>query len=599
MAIKRYQALGPLLAGEGSRAFIGLEISNDGRADPVVLVWVPEGTEKDPALLERIRKETEHAARLDHPNIVRVHGLALLDEGYARVVEFADGESLRKLLEIAKKLPPRFAAKIVCDAAMGVHYAHMAGNDDGSPLVHGDIRPETLLLSFSGAVKVTGYGALAFAPRETGGQRVKGRRVHIAPEQIIGGREAFTIQTDVYLLGLTLHECLTGLVPFADQNDFFDHAVLTLPLQPPPPGEVPEALEKIIYRACSKKVPERYATPLQLREEIEKAMGGVLPSNEELAAFLKTFFPDSDQTRAARRQAIDAGVADYARKVWAERKMEPVFTPSGGTPMFPPIKTPMAIAAVEVKAPAAKPPVSRVSKPAALSADSSPSLSAVHSPPRSRTPVLIGVAVTVAIGLVWWAAGPRSPAVPKPEPRAAVTIAPAAVPIAVIAVIDAGPAEVVDAGSASPAVVATGVNTAAPPSDLAEVTIDVDPNVELTVEGKLLGRTPWTGRLTPGRKVLQMLNRELGIKTSRAITVVAGEKTDEKYKLNQGFVTLSAPDGAQVFINERRIGSAPIRGEIPVYEGAHRISVTVGKARWNETFNLAPGQRINFNVEMH
>ena len=101
MALKRYQALGPLLAGEGSRAFIGLEISKDGRADPVVLVWVPEGADKDPVLLERIKRETEHAAKLDHPNIVRVAGFASLDEGFARVVEFADGESLRKLLELA------------------------------------------------------------------------------------------------------------------------------------------------------------------------------------------------------------------------------------------------------------------------------------------------------------------------------------------------------------------------------------------------------------------------------------------------------------------------------------------------------------------
>ena len=66
MATKRLRALGPLLAGEGCRAFIGLEISKQGRADPVVLVWVPEGADKDPALLERIRRETEHAAKLDH-----------------------------------------------------------------------------------------------------------------------------------------------------------------------------------------------------------------------------------------------------------------------------------------------------------------------------------------------------------------------------------------------------------------------------------------------------------------------------------------------------------------------------------------------------
>ncbi len=580
MAIKRYQALGPLLAGEGSRAFIGLEISKDGRAEPVVLVWVPEGTEKDPALLERIRKETEHAAKLDHPNIVRVHGFAALDEGFARVVEFADGESLRKVLEVAKKLPPRFAAKIVCDAATGVHYAHVAGNDDGAPLVHGDIRPETLLVSFNGSVKVTGYGALAFAPREIGGQRVKGRRVHTAPEQIIGGREALSIQTDVYLLGLTLHECLTGLVPFADQNDFFDQAVLTLPLPPPPLGEVPEALERIIYRACAKKVPERFPTPLQLREEIERAIGGALPTNEELAAFLKSYFPDSDTVRAARRQAIDTGIADYSRKVWSERKMDPMFTPSGGTPLLPAVKTPVAISVVS-----AQPKV-----PVVPTAVSSPSLSALQDLRKSREKVILVLLAMVVLGAVWWAVSKaNAPLAPTRVELKSVPDAGPAIAIAVpeVVVVDAGPAQaqiVIDAGPAGP--------------EMITVKIDVDPNVELSLEGKALGRTPWVGQLTRGRKVFLLVNKELGIRTSRVLTLGPGDTADENFKLNRGFVTLRAPNGAQVFINERRIGSAPIRGEIPVYEGSHRITVKVGKARWNESFNLAAGQRINFNVEM-
>jgi serine/threonine protein kinase len=589
MATKRYQALGPLLAGEGSRAFIGLEISDDGRADPVVLVWLPDGADKDPALLERIRRESEHAAKLDHPNIVRVHGFGSLDEGFARVVEFADGESLRKLLEISPKLPPKMAAKIVCDAATGVHYAHIAGNDDGSPLVHGDIRPETLLLSFNGAVKVTGYGALAFAPREIGGQRVKGRRVHTAPEQIIGGREALSIQTDVYLLGLTLYECLTGAVPFSDQKDFFDHAVLTLPLQPPPPGEVPEALEKVLFKACSKKVTDRHATPLQLREEIERAMGEPLPSNEELAAFLRTFFPGTDAIRAARRQAIDAGVADYARRVWAEKKQEPVFTPGGGTPLLPPsAPVPPAPAPLAAKPRPAPAPI-RPSVP-------EPEESQHPQPSAQRTPMILGAVGLVVVVAIGWAISkanqplPPSRAVVEREVRTPAAATPAPVPV----VPDAGPAEQApDAASVKPV-----VDAGPPIPESFFVSIDAHPDVDLSLDGKLLGRTPWKGSLPPGRKVLQLSNKELGIKTVRAISVSAAEKNSENFTFAQGFVTLSAPEGAQVFVDERRIGSAPIRGEIPVYEGGHRISVTVGKARWNEQFNLNPGQRINFNVQI-
>src|SRR6185295_4240618 len=98
---------------------------------------------------------------LEHPNITRVFGLASLDEGLARIVEFADGESLRRVLEVAHRLPSHFAALLTAEAATGAHFAHVAGNDDGTPLVHGDLRPETVMVTYGGITKVAGYGALS------------------------------------------------------------------------------------------------------------------------------------------------------------------------------------------------------------------------------------------------------------------------------------------------------------------------------------------------------------------------------------------------------------------------------------------------------
>ena len=105
----RYQVLGPLHAGEGSRAQLGLAVFDDGRADPCVVVFVPDEAEKDATLLAKIRRETEHAAQLDHPNIVTVFGFADLEKKHARVVEFADGESLRRVLNLSKTVPARIA----------------------------------------------------------------------------------------------------------------------------------------------------------------------------------------------------------------------------------------------------------------------------------------------------------------------------------------------------------------------------------------------------------------------------------------------------------------------------------------------------------
>ncbi|HZH02367.1 MAG TPA: protein kinase, partial [Myxococcaceae bacterium] len=239
MATVRYQPLSPLLSGEGSRAFLGLEIVDGTQARPVVLIWVPEGIADDGEQMGRLARDTHRATLLDHPHLVRVLGLAALDEGMIRVVEYLDGESLRRVLDSVERLPPPLAARVCADAAQGVHYAHEAGNDDGTPLVHGDIRPETVFVTFSGVAKVGGYGALAVAPKEHSGQRLRGRRLYSTPEQLLGGRDTINRQTDVYLLGALLHRCLTGKAPF-EGVEGFDTAVISSPLPAWDEGLAPE-----------------------------------------------------------------------------------------------------------------------------------------------------------------------------------------------------------------------------------------------------------------------------------------------------------------------------------------------------------------------
>lgn len=644
MSAYRYQVLGPLHAGEGSRAMLGLAISADHKARPVVVIWVPEGAERDAELLAKIRRETEHAAQLDHPHIVTVMGFAKLEQGHARVVEFADGESLRKILETCKKLPPRVAARVILDACTAVHYAHVAGNDDGAPLVHGDLRPETLLISFSGVTKVTGYGALAFAPREVGGQRVKGRRVHSAPEQIIGGRDAMSVATDVYLLGIALYECLTGIVPWADQGDFFDHAVLTLPLPPATPGDLPEQLEPIIQKACAKKALDRYRTPLEMREALEAAVGDAVATDEELAKFLETLFPQSHQVRADRRHTIDAGIADFVRRQWADQERKettpmmraievpasmippgvpaPVAAPPPPAPAAKPVAKPVAPAPV-APAPAAPRAAAPVKKPAAPErAWTQPEEEEEKKQEGSSLPWVVLLAVFIAFLAGWWAwkkANEPIPGIDAIEP---------AKPVAA-AVIDAGTAQASpeldagateatanvgpgdDAGAALADSSATSddggaekvaaVIDAGPPAPLAIsevlVTIQSNPGGELLLDGKPVGKTPWTGTLPQGKKLFTLENKALGIRSSRAVTV-KGEPVTETFTFEKGFVSVKAPEGAAVFIDGVRIGTAPIRGEIPVYEGSHRIQVNVGQSKWSEPFTLYGAQRVSFNVEL-
>jgi serine/threonine-protein kinase len=128
------------------------------------------------------------------------------------------------------------------------------------------------------------------------------------------------------------------------------------------------------------------------------------------------------------------------------------------------------------------------------------------------------------------------------------------------------------------------------------VTINTSPAVELSLEGKVLGRTPWSGSLPPGRKVFKLENKSQMINTSRAVTLTS-DPVEQTFTFEKGFVAVKAPEGSAIFIDNVRVGTAPIRGEIPVYEGSHRISVTIGQSKWSEPFSLYAGQRVSFNVE--
>jgi serine/threonine-protein kinase len=163
---------------------------------------------------------------------------------------------------------------------------------------------------------------------------------------------------------------------------------------------------------------------------------------------------------------------------------------------------------------------------------------------------------------------------------------------------DAGEPAMPDAGTAAltpPAAIDAGTATVASAANVS-ITIHSTPTVELSLDGKVLGKTPWTGSLPAGRKVFKLENKALMISTSRAV-VLKSEPVEENYTFEKGFVAIKAPEGSAIFIDGNRVGTAPIRGEIPVYEGSHRIQVTIGQSKWSEPFNLYAGQRVSFNVE--
>ncbi|NRD45261.1 serine/threonine-protein kinase [Corallococcus exiguus] len=648
MSSPRYQSLGPLLAGEGSRAFLGLSIEEGSTPRPVVLIWAPPEIAQNPELVARLERETNRAIVFEHPNILRVHGLEKLDGGLARVTEFADGEPLRRVLEANPRMTPGFAALVVADAAMGLHYAHVAGNDDGSPLVHGDIRPETLMVSFSGYTKVTGYGALSVAPRERGGKRVKNRRAYTSPEQLLGGREAVNVQSDVFLLGLTLHECLTGKMPFKESADP-DKAVLNRAL-PPMPADVPLKLDAVVRRATTKRALERYSSALAFREALVDAIGK-LPTHEEFAEHLAKLFPPEAEARAARRATIEKGIAEALAKAGMPTPQiaeiiangaglaEPVKSKvpefssaesSKPAPVQPVVAAPQASAPVQpvTAAPQASAPAQPVATvaPAPVQAPrSTPVAAPAQSPAPSTASPATAQAVTPSpaptASTETRPAGPifGGAASPAAQPVAAQKPSRSWVPFVVgglvltlgagavivqrqlqgtmtVETFDAGlpivVAEPFDAGIEDAGVDA-GVD-AGPVMGILDLT--VEPRVEVTLNNALLGRTPLSASLPPGKHLLTFTNGALGISVSRTVTVAPTGRSAYQFFLNKAFINVRGPAGANVSVDGKPVGTVPVE-ELDVFEGYHRLNVNVGPSHWQKTFTIEPGQRVNFDVD--
>ncbi len=166
----------------------------------------------DPAFVDRFRREARAAASLSHPNIVAVYDWGAVDGVYYMVMEYVRGPSVRHLLNEQGRMEPAQAAEILRQSLLALGHAHHEG------FVHRDMKPENLLVTQEGVVKVADFGlARAYADgRVTQAGAVTGTVQYLAPEQIRG--EPADPRSDLYSLGIVAYELLTGKLPFTGET---------------------------------------------------------------------------------------------------------------------------------------------------------------------------------------------------------------------------------------------------------------------------------------------------------------------------------------------------------------------------------------------
>jgi serine/threonine protein kinase/tetratricopeptide (TPR) repeat protein len=225
-------------------------------------------------------EEAQLATRLNHPNIVQVYDFQDYgEEGQLLSMEFVEGPDLRRLMKAAQargqRIPPYVAAYIVAEVAKGLHYAHERKDEAGSPLdiVHRDVSPQNILLSYDGAVKIADFGiASANLFREEPGV-LKGKTAYMSPEQARG--ERVTRCTDIYSLAVVFHELLSGrpIHGEAEGQDLLE-AVRAGHVEPPSTfvRELPPELEEIVMRGLLRDPAQRFQTARELAAAISRAL---------------------------------------------------------------------------------------------------------------------------------------------------------------------------------------------------------------------------------------------------------------------------------------------------------------------------------------
>ncbi len=274
-----YRILARLRAGAMGVLYLARRDGASEFSRPVAIKVIHDHLAQNARFCRMFIDEAKLSARIDHPNVVRVEEFGKADGRYYLVMEYVYGVSLAQaigVLHTAGRIPIDIAVAIAIEVAGGLHGAHEATNEDGTPLgiVHRDVSPHNVLVSYTGAVRVIDFG-IAKA-RQVGGQTrtgsLRGKLAYMPPEQ---ARSARTVdrRADLYALGLILWEMLTFRRVFDADTDIAILNQIRNPMIVPPSTlalNVPRSLDDIIMRTLAKDPSARPQNGLQLATRVRR-----------------------------------------------------------------------------------------------------------------------------------------------------------------------------------------------------------------------------------------------------------------------------------------------------------------------------------------
>jgi eukaryotic-like serine/threonine-protein kinase len=276
----RYTLLRKLATGGMAELYLALDRPVASVEKLVVIKRVLPVLEFEEAFLEMLLNEARIASTLSHRNIVQTYEFGRVEGTHFIAMEYIQGEDIRSIVRQIKKkggeFPLAYALRVGISVCAGLAYAHDKHDLNGVPLeiVHRDISPQNMLITFQGHVKIVDFGIaksrLKLSEQTRKGQ-LKGKIAYMAPEQAMGN--AIDYRADIFSLGVILYELTTGHRLFKKDTDFETlKAVSTADYARPSvvrPG-YPPALEAIVVRALSLEPERRYASAREMQVDLER-----------------------------------------------------------------------------------------------------------------------------------------------------------------------------------------------------------------------------------------------------------------------------------------------------------------------------------------
>jgi serine/threonine protein kinase len=308
--VGRYELITRLSVGGMAELYLARLDGLGGFQKLVALKTILPDVQDDEQFVKMFLDEARLSAELSHPNLGQVFDLGREPNGPLYLaMEFLAGRDLgavlKALQQTGQRLPVAMVGRIVRDVCVGLHAAHSHTDGAGQPrpVIHRDVAPKNVMVTFDGSVKVIDFGIAHAGGRRTRTQTgiVKGTPAYMAPEQLTGGRP--TASVDVYAVGVMLHECLTGQRLFSASAPLARYEEISAPSTLNP--EVPEALDAVVLRALRVEPAERYGSTRELARALSEALPRMAEA-DDLAELMRALFPG--------QQASIAALAESARR---------------------------------------------------------------------------------------------------------------------------------------------------------------------------------------------------------------------------------------------------------------------------------------------